>query len=220
MNSHKIIKSYFDGLAKIFDGYFGEPASEKLPFQKDTYEWLNYFYQSKIFRHVHLEFYKTEKLCVLHINTFPNPYVDLPIMGFDLIAIGEKITGLFFDFTPTITESSVLNNCLNGLYRNYTSEARELPGWANFFSENFYCVTPKTEEITKMLSEISTYISFYLEMGKNKLQEYNRSIEKQNNYCLGQQKNDKTFKALSVEIGKDNADIFMKEYLFPVIEKE
>jgi hypothetical protein len=218
MNNAHLLSNYFAHLNTLLIEYFGSPKSEKLPFQKDTHKWLNYFYNSNIFRHVHLEYYETGKICVLHANTFPHPLVDLPIMGFDLIALGNKITGLFFDFTPTVTNSHALKHCLDNLHSRFSSEKRPLPEWATFFSDSFYCVSPKEEEMDLLFKEIARCIGFYLDISRTQNEHFafNRYI--QNAYCKGQQKNDKTFKALASEIGKEDAELFMKKYLFPVIE--
>lgn len=218
MSSSSIISNYFNDLSLLFKEYFGDPVAEKLPFQREAHEWLNYFYNSKIFRHTHLEFYKTEKICVVHSNIFPNPLVDLPIMGFDLIAINDKITGLFFDYSPTVSISHSLKHCLENLHSRYKSKKRPLPEWATFFSENFYCVTPDVEEIQEILNYIKLCIAHYLEFGRSRLLEHTLNTSIQNIYCKGQQKNDKTFKALAAEVGKENAELFMKKYLFPEIE--
>lgn len=218
MNSHNFIQNYFNELSLLFKDEFGDPKTDKLPFQKDTHEWLNYFYSSKVFRHIHLEYYKTDKLCVLHSNIFPQPLVDMPILGFDMIAIGEKITGLFFDFTPTVSTSSILEHSLKKLKGRYNSVQRKLPEWATFFSNDFYCVTPEPSELTEMLKDIKRYIEHYLYMGRGLREEYEYNIHIQNGYCKGQQKNDKTLKALAAEIGTQDAEVFMKNYLFPEID--
>jgi hypothetical protein len=218
MNSHSLIQEHFDELSLLFKTEFGDPKAEKLPFQKNTHEWLNYFYTSKVFRHVHLEYYKTDRLCVLHSNIFPQPLVDLPIMGFDMIAMGDKITGLFFDFTPTVSTSSVLQHSLKKLKVRYSSAERKLPEWATFFSDDFYCVSPEPSELPSMLKDIERYIDHYLYMGRGLREEYEYNIHLQNSYCKGQQKNNKTFKALAAEIGAVDAECFMTKYLFPVID--
>lgn len=217
METHNKIKDYFLELSKKFNDVFGKPLDEKLPFQTETHEWLNYFYNSPLFRHIHLEFYKTEKICVLHANTFPDPKVDLPILGFDLIALGNKITGLFFDYTPTFVSYSKLDYDLDKLHTTYKSNKRQLPEWANFFSKNFYCVEPNPEELTNIIQDIKNSLENYFTLYKDELLRYNLRIEKQNTYCQGQKKNDKTLKALAVEIGDKNAHNFLNNYLFPEI---
>lgn len=219
MDSHIQLQNYFNELSKIFRESFGDPRCEKLPFQKDVHEWLNYFYQSPVLRHVHLEYYRTKNICVLHSNIFSNPMIDLPIYGFDMIAIGEKITGMFFDFTPTLTSSAVLEHGLKNMKGRYKSEERKLPDWANFFSDHFYCISPIQNELDSIFKDVLHYTSHYLMMCKDVEADYFYNINAQNEYCAGQKKNDKTFKALSAEIGEENAREFLQTYLFPEIAK-
>jgi hypothetical protein len=218
METHKQIKDYFFDLAKCFNNIFGEPENKKLSFQKDTHEWLNYFYTSPLYRHIHLEYYKTDKICVLHANTFPDPRADIPMLGFDMIALGNKITGLFFDYTPTFITYSKLEYDLDKLHTNYKSEKRQLPEWADFFSNKFYCVGPLPEELSSIMKDINLSIGNYFEIYKDELLRYNLKIKKQNTYCIGQKKNDKTFKALAAEIGEKDAKKFLNKYLFPEIK--
>lgn len=217
MNSHTQIKKYFLEIAKIFEQRFGIYEDKKPSFQKPEHEWLNYFYSSPIFRHIHLEYYKTDKICALHSTILPNPLVDFPIYGFDMIALGDKITGLFFDFTPTLTKYKDFENLLLFLKQNIKSPARPLPEWATFFSENFVCVSPLEEELDNLIDIIKNYTESYLQNSSLLKEKYNKIIEIQNNYCQGQKKNEKTFKALTAEIGKENTQLFFNEYLFPEI---
>lgn len=217
MDSHKLIKEYFTELTNSFNNVFGPPLDKKLPFQRDAHEWLNYFYSSPLYRHIHLEFYKTDKICVLHANTFPDPRIDIPMLGFDMIALGNKITGLFFDYTPTFVTHSKLESDLDRLHTKYKSEKRQLPEWADFFSNKFYCVSPQLEELSNIILDIKQSINNYFEIYKDELLRYNLRIKKQNTYCQGQKKNDKTFKALTTEIGEKNASLFLNDFLFPEI---
>lgn len=217
MNSHIQIKKYFSELANIFEEHFGSNNSKDLPFQKPEHEWLNYFYQSPIFRHIHLEYYKTDKICALHSTILPTPLIDFPIYGFDMIALGDKITGLFFDFTPTLTEHKDLKNLLIFLKQNIKSPQRPLPDWATIFSENFICIVPDKEELDKVFDTVKDYTKNYLQNSSLIKEKYYKAIEIQNKYCQGQKKNEKTFKALIAEVGKENAELFFNEYLFPEI---
>lgn len=221
MTAHSELKKYFNELAFLFETALGKPDSKKLPFQKDIHEWLNYFYSSSILRHCHLEYYKTEKICVLHANIFPTPSIDIPILGFDMIALGNKITGLFFDYTPTLTTFARLEYDLDKLSTSYTkSIKRQLPEWANFFSDRFYCVEPSLDELPLILNDIKQSLKRYFDIYNNELTRYNLRFKKQNTYCEGQKKNDKTFKALAVEIGEKNAKTFLNKYLFPEIKND
>jgi hypothetical protein len=217
MEQHKLIENYFFELSEIFRIYFDEPKNKKLSFQKENHDWLNYFYKSPLFRHIHLEYYKTDKICVLHVNTFPDPRVDIPILGFDMIALGNKITGLFFDFTPLLTTYKNLQEDLKILKQSVKSPERKLPEWADFFSKDFICITPLEEELPTILNSVKSYILDYLQTVTIAKAKYNTNIALQNKYCQGQKKNDKTSKALSAEIGEKNAQLFLNQYLFPEV---
>lgn len=219
METHQIIENFFLKISNIFENYFDGTGNSILPFQKNTHNWLNYFYQSPLFRHIHLEYYKTDKICVLHINTFPDPRIDIPILGFDMIAIGNKITGLFFDFTPILTTYKNLQQDLIFLKQSIKSPKRELPEWANFFSNDFICVTPLEEELPIILDFIKDNILDYLQTITVFKAKYNTNIDLQNKYCQGQKKNNKTLKALTAEIGEKDATLFLNQYLFPEIAK-
>jgi hypothetical protein len=135
-----------------------------------------------------------------------------------MIALGDKITGLFFDYTPTLTTFARLEYDLDKLGINYTkSVKRQLPEWADFFSNKFYCVQPSSEELPFILNDIKQSIKRYFDLYNSELARYNLRIKKQNDYCDGQKKNNKTKKALAAEIGEQHAQDFLNNYLFPKI---
>lgn len=216
------IKQYFEKVHGTISKFYPLYKDIALPFEgkSDMHnDWINRFYTTHIFRHLHLEYYNTNKITVLHSNSFPNIYSSDPIMGFDLISIGNKVTGIFFDFSPILKRDEFhLNRSLINLTKKYKSPARALPSWANFFSNNFYCVSPLEDEIDNILEDINIAISQYFEYMTAYNFLHKTVIQKQNEYCTGQKKNDKTFSALAAEIGKDNAKIFLNKYLFPEID--
>lgn len=216
METHNLLKDLFNDFSDLFSDHLGNFDNKKLPFQKPEHEWLNYFYNTNITRHVHIEYYKTDRMCVLHANIFPKPFIDVPILGFDAIALGDKITGLFFDLTPTVN-SSFLDKQIKELKQDIKSPTRQLPEWANFFSDNFICVSPDPKELDYIFNRIFIIIKNYLHIILCLNSDYEENIIKQNKYCLGQKKNDKTFKSLASEIGVDNARMFLNNFLFPEI---
>ena len=218
MNSQEQIKEYFDKLSETLGKHFGPHTNKELPFQKPEHEWLNYFYNSIAFRHIHLEYYKTNKICALHLTILPTPFFDYPILGFDMISLGDKITGLFFDITPTINEYKDLSQNLIHLNEKIKSVKRPLPEWADIFSENFVCVTPEAQELPDIFNSVTSYIISYLAFSNLVINKYRQNIDVQNRYCQGQKKNEKTFKALTAEVGKENAQLFFDDYLFPEIK--
>jgi hypothetical protein len=208
---------YFSEIDEIYQEYFGIAENVKFDFQTEKHNWINNFYKSSVFRHVHLEHYKTDRIGVLHSNIFPVESIDFPILGIDLIEMGGKITGFFFDITPIITENEDLKNLLLSFNTTIKSKKRNLPEWANFFSNDFICVSPDENEIEALIIISKIIIREYLNYSKNLINNTLKIKEIQNNYCIGQKKNDKTFKALSAEIGEENAKHFLNNYLFPEI---
>ncbi len=177
----------------------------------DDYDWYNKIYEG-LYKWAHVEHYRTGKVEVLHIVTMPKASSGKPIFGLDVVAINGKITMVCADFTPTLDTYTVPHPFKN---------SRELPDWADFFSPHLLLTTPEDEK------EAREILNFYAE----KLQEYlqalqedestkepEKVVEKQNTYIESQRKNNKTFKALAVQIGKEKAGKFIKEILFPEVK--
>lgn len=213
-----LLDKYFDKLSRISDDFFGNPELNNDNIKTENQTWINYYYQNPLFRHIHLEYYWTKKIEVIHINHFPNPLVNLPIFGLDAIVLGNKITGFFMDFTPCVGRHPALDGLLISLRNSLPlSEDRKLPEWANFFSQNFICLVPNPNEVDKMFDDSIYVLKEYLKYVKTHISIYKRNVEAQNKYCIGQKKNDKTLKALSVDIGEEKAKSFMENNLFPEI---
>lgn len=213
-----LLEEYFNKLAGISDDFFGNPELNNDNIKTENQTWVNYYYQNPLFRHIHLEYYWTKKIEVIHINHFPNPLMNLPIFGLDAIVLGNKITGFFMDFTPSVGKYPNLDDLLISFKKSLPlSQDRKLPEWANFFSQNFICIVPDANEIQKMYDNSIYVFNEYLKYIKIHISIYNKNIEAQNKYCIGQKKNDKTLKALSVDIGQEKAKLFMENNLFPEI---
>jgi hypothetical protein len=213
-----LLKDYFNKLANIFDDFFGNPDLNLDNIKTENQEWINFYYKNPLFRHVHLEYYCTNKIEVIHVNHFPNPLTNLPIFGLDVIVLGNKITGFFMDFTHMTGNYPALDSLLISLKNTFVlSQERKLPEWADIFSKNFICVVPDQEEVKKLFSDSLSVTKDYLEYVRRYIVTYEQNIFLQNKYCKGQKKNQKTLKALSVDIGEEKAKSFMENNLFPEI---
>lgn len=214
-----LLEQYFDKLLKISDNFFGCPELNNNNIKTNNQIWINYYYQNPLFRHIHFEYYHTKKIEVVHVNHFPNPLTSLPILGLDVIVLGNKVTGFFMDFTPSVEKHPSLELLLISLKNSISlSQERKLPEWANFFSKNFICMVPHVDEIDNIFNNSISVFEDYLKYVKAHWNTYNKNIEAQNKYCVGQKKNDKTLKALSVDVGEDKAKSFMDNNLFPEIK--
>lgn len=187
--------------------------------------WNNDFFFNPSIRYGHLELFKSinGKIEVLHCTFFPSYFKNIPIYGFDVIALNGIVTGVFCDFTDCPYPNLNLHLKLKNVKDKYISNERKLPEWANFFSSNFVCINTKglneDEMIEDFINLFKCYVDYvekenfngnYLTIGDVK-----KSISVQNNYSFNQRKNDKTYKALSAYIGEAKARSFIDSILFP-----
>lgn len=187
----------------------------------EDFGWENYRYYGPGFRLAHVERYFHDNLLVLHVTCFPHANDASPIFGFDVIGSekSNKVTGVFLDWSPTIVthrwnlNKSITNN-------------RDLPEWANIFSDYMIAYRPDTE------AEIDSIFDFAVRSFREYFSNINNSLtsrlvtenniniitEKQNRYCEQQAKNPRTLAALTHKIGEERAVYFMNEVLFPKIK--
>ena len=187
--------------------------------------WNNDLYMSPSIRYGHIEYFKVEKRVeVLHTVFYPSFFKPIPIFGFDVIALGGKVTGLFCDFTRAPFVIEALSRSLKDLNHKYKDNIRTLPEWANFFSEDFVCINPNSLDEKKLIEDFTGIFRCFIGYsnwedytGKyNKMEDVKQSINAQNFYSLNQRKNDKTSKALAAYIGEEKSKEFIENVLFPV----
>jgi len=187
--------------------------------------WHNDLYLSPSVRYGHIEHFKAEgRVEVLHTVFYPSFFKPIPIFGFDVIALGGKVTGIFCDFTRAPFQIEALSRSLKDLKNKYKDNIRTIPEWANFFSEDFVCINPNGLNEKELIEDFSGIFRCFIGYsnwedytGKyNKMEDVKMSIECQNKYSINQRKNDKTSKALTAYIGEEKAKEFIENVLFPV----
>lgn len=176
--------------------------------------WNNSIYFNELVRYNHVEYFKSDDgiIEVFHNIMLPNASLDYGIFGFDIISINKRITGIFCDVT------NGNNGNLKRLKNNYNEFKRERPEWANFFSEDFLIIKGPSD-LQSFINDVMCVIDEYLSVNISNI--YNgfkekENLYKQNEYCLNQRKNAKTFNALSKFIGDEKAKEFIEEVLFPI----
>lgn len=220
-----MIKELYDEHKKISDSHLQKIKYHSKIEDNNDVIWKNNIYINPSIRYGHLEYFKSSngKIEVLHCTYFPSYFKDFPIYGFDVIALNDKITGVFCDFTDCGKENSFFSNKLRDLKEKYKNNERTLPEWANFFSKNFICINPKDLNESDMIQDFLNLFKSYITQSEwvnyngiyNSTNDIKRSINIQNNYSINQRKNDKTYKALSAYIGAENARDFIDTVLFP-----
>jgi len=190
--------------------------------------WVNRIWTSNAYRRAHVDVVdarETKKLWMMHVCVFPHLHSDAPVFGFDVIAGQKKITGCFFDFSPTIDKDHKMINWFGNTMAKYGyNKTRELPDWAKqIFSRHMVAAGNVSQEsememITKMIHEGAEY---YL---KN-VASFNASYvydtlgkEAQNRYAYYQKQNPHTPRTMtSLGLGEDDVRLFIDKCLFPEV---
>lgn len=169
----------------------------------DSYDWDNYRWTSEYFRWAHLEKFVTPKVSVLHCVVMPVSNSNAPIYGFDVIEMNGKLTGMFLDLTPVDNQLFLVPS---------VGEPRPKPEWGHFFSENFCCCVPQSEnDVMQGMHLLTQYMSTL----SNSLCNIDYSSV-QNDYILGQRENPQTYRMLKSFVGEQKATEFIEQILWPV----
>ena len=206
-------------IEKIFDENFNRyPIPDEINFDgwKDTY------WKSDSIRKCHLKTIDnrdTQKLWLMHINIFPNVDLNAPILGFDIVAGQNKITGSFFDYSPVDKHHFIdyYNSKVNDLEWN---KPRELPEWAQaIFSKNMIAAgNIKTEEEINQLTETCLDLIQYYVNNIGKYDKIGSYKDKQNYYCKQQKLNPHLHKSiLAMGISEEDKDRYVNRVLFEEI---
>jgi len=185
----------------------------------------NRCYQTPQFRKMHLELAKIGKnLDILHCVMFPHPEYPLPMFGCDIVAGRGGISAAIADLSPTSPNKilpSSYRESLTVLPKSDFSEPRELPSWADIFSDYCLFVRPtNNEEEQAFLDLASGYLRIHCkEAAKSGIvspPEQELYLAGQKYYCIKQQQNDKTRRVLEKAFGKEWADNYMTAVLFDI----
>ena len=187
----------------------------------------NRCYQTPQFRKMHLELAKVgNNLDILHCVMFPRSEYPLPMFGCDIVAGRGGISAAIADLSPTSPEKTLSPSYVDGLSKltktNF-SEVRELPPWADIFSDFCLFVRPRnsTEE-QNFLELSSSYLRIHCQqaIASNTVspQQQQLYLAGQRYYCTKQQQNDKTRRVLEKAFGEEWAENYMTTVLFDVPE--
>ena len=162
---------------------------------------------------------------MMHVCIFPHLKSDGPVFGFDVIAGQKKITGAFFDFSPTTDKSHTMVNWFGNTMSKYGyNKTRELPDWAKkIFSRHMVAAGNVSEESEmNMISQMANEgLSYYL----NHIGSYNDAYVQdtvgkvaQNRYAYYQKQNPHTPRTMtSLGLDEDDVRLFIDKCLFPEV---
>ncbi len=188
----------------------------------------NHCYQTPQFRKLHLELAKVGKnIDILHCVMFPKSEYSLPMFGCDIVSGKSGVSAAIVDLSPITPELQLSESYLQPLShlpRISFSQPRELPSWADIFSDFCLFIRPSNlEEEDLFLSRVSDYLDIHCNnaVSSHSVSEKEQALNLagQRYYCSKQQQNDKTRRLLEKAFGKDWADRYMKMVLFDIPDK-
>ena len=201
--------NYLDEVARDFCKIIAaQPNSETVP-TKD-YGWENHRWTSPQFCMAHVEIFNQDRFMVVHCCVFPHVTDPAPIFGFDVIAGESKVTGLFWDLSPTVLPSQPFTALP-------IERPRQRPEWGDIFGENWIACRPTGEEMIAIAEDAKSVLADYLSKLSPNTHQPDAIIAAQNRYCIQQRKNEHTVKAIKNLLGDEIAAEFMTTVLFPTV---
>ena len=182
----------------------------------------NRCYQTPQFRKLHLELAKVgTALDILHCVMFPRPEYALPMFGADLVGGRGQISAAIADLSPVNPDRTLPTNYISALQAlpdvNFNSP-RDLPAWADIFSEFCIFVRPSDSEEDLFLERVKAYLEIHcreaIAAKPVEAEQQTQILAGQRYYCTKQQQNDKTRRVLEKAFGADWAEHYMTTVLF------
>ena len=212
----------FNSFEEKFDRWDNEAYTEDMHFPG----WTDTFWHSDQIYKAHLKTIVPENgkgLWLMHVNVFPDPSVELPILGFDIVAGPKKITGSFMDYSPLHGFPHPYTDYMKQSVENLEwNKPRELPDWAKeIFSENMIAVgnINTEEELEQFIMVTSDLVTHYLNNLEQNAFKTNRNITPiLNKYCQNQKLNPHLHRSiLAMGISEEDKDEYVNNVLFEEI---
>jgi len=200
---------YLHDLAQSFGRTIAcQPEARMVP-TKD-YGWSNQRWTSPNWRMAHVELFHRDRLMVVHCCVFPHYHDPSPIFGFDAIAGQHKVTGVFWDLSPTLQSTQPFCH-IQGL------QNRPRPDWGDIFSDHWVACRPTAAQLVEIGHAAESCLRSYMpRLGQHQAHANSLIVAAHNRYCLQQRKNEHTVRAISSLIGAQLAEEFITTVLFPV----
>jgi len=216
-------------LVDLFSEKLSLISSERKEPGIEKFDWYNKVYYSfQKFRRAHIEVLdRREKnnMWIMHTTIFPHLDDDAPIFGFDIICTGNKVSGLFHDFSTTSNANHILLNLFASKVKGITwKKERELPEWGKaIFSHNMIAVggSSTAEELDQIVNICVSNLDEYLRVVGNSTATVidPKICEMQNRYCRYQKQNPYPVKMLiNFGLTKEQAEDFVNNHLFPEVK--
>jgi hypothetical protein len=213
------IQKYFEQRFYATGSIIHEPGMDRF----NQPGWVNKVWASSQYRRAHVDVVdarESKGLWMMHCCIFPYTHNSAPIFGFDVIAGSRKITGCFYDFSPTVDDEHPLCDWFAEETRNTEwNKVRKLPEWAErIFSPCMVAAgnVQEPEELEKIFNMAKRGVDFYLENVGKTNNSVASSKEAQNYYAQNQKQNPHTPKVMvSLGLSEEDVQVFIQDCLFP-----
>jgi phycocyanobilin:ferredoxin oxidoreductase len=216
------IERYFESRFYATGSIIHEPGMER--FNKPG--WINKVWASSQYRRAHIDVVDardTKGLWMMHCCVFPHLHNPAPIFGFDVIAGKNKITGCFYDYSPSADpEHPMLDWFAEEAQKLQWNKTRKLPDWAErIFSPSMIAagnVSDETE-LAQIFEIAKKGVNHYLEtVGETNNSVVNAKYN-QNYYAQNQKQNPHTPKVMvSLGLSEEDVQMFIQDCLFPELK--
>ena len=209
-----------------FDGHFTKWDNPKYDDGLKFPGWKDDFWLSPLIRKAHLKTICPENgrgLWLMHVNVFPHEGIELPILGFDIVAGPKKITGSFMDFSPLHGHPHPYHDYMEQAVKDLEwRKARELPPWAQeIFSENMIAVGQLKDdtELDQFIEVTTDLTDYYLDnLVKNAFRSNRDTKPILNKYCINQKMNPHLHRSiLGMGISEEDKERYVNDLLFEEI---
>jgi phycocyanobilin:ferredoxin oxidoreductase len=212
----------------LFETSFDKTGTEIFEPGMDRFNqpgWVNRVWSSDKYRRAHVDVVDarvTKGLWMMHCCIFPHLHNPAPIFGFDVIAGKNKITGCFYDYSPSgDPEHPMLDWFAEESQKLEWNKTRKLPDWAErIFSTNMVAAgnVSNEEELDQIIAMAKMGITHYLSTVGETNGTVNSTKDPQNYYAQNQKQNPHTPRVMvSLGLSEEDVQHFIQECLFPEI---
>jgi len=223
------LNGYADYISASFDKHFTRYDNEKYTDDLKFKDWNDTFWHSDQVSKAHLKTIVPadgKGLWLMHVNVFPDPSYELPILGFDIVAGPKKITGSFMDYSPLRGFPHPYNEYMERRVKDLEwNKPRELPPWAQeIFSKDMLAVgNIKTdEELNQFIAVTTDLVDHYLDnIDTNALDSHRNIKPLLNKYCQNQKLNPHLHRSiLAMGISEEDKEKYVNNVLFEELDDD
>ena len=220
------LNDYAEYISDSFDNHFTRYENEKYTDDLKFEGWNDTFWHSDQVSKAHLKTIVPKDgkgLWLMHVNVFPDPSVELPILGFDIVAGPKKITGSFMDFSPLHGFPHPYSDYMEARVKDLEwNKPRELPPWAKeIFSDDMIAVgnINTDEELNQFIQVTSDLVDYYLHhIDDLAFPTHRNTTSMLNKYCQNQKLNPHLHRSiLAMGISEELKDKYVNNVLFEEI---